>query len=348
MIYLASNQVHEHGRIDCLKELLKEKKIDYIHIQENGISSFFSKIKGIKKAEIVYILPCNWPIFTILLAKLLGKKIITEFYFSWYDASINDWKKYSQSSLKAKILKFIDYTILNFATEVIFLNETEAQRYKQMILNNKDIKYRVIPLAISEKGKVLLEYYTKKREEFNVCWWGGYIPLHGLDKIIKAMKLLENEKIKLYIFGTKEERSVKYRELVRDLNLKNCCIDNKMSFKNGELEPFLIKNCDLALGGFGDSKKINEVILNKTLDIFSMKGICLTAHSFAMDEYFKENESVFYCEKTPKDIAQKILDISKLNYSQVKTISENSYKIYREHFTKKNYKKKVWELLNEI
>ncbi|RHG32315.1 hypothetical protein DW261_14215 [Fusobacterium varium] len=349
MIYLAGKQVFKHNRIEFLEEMLKKRKIDYYYIKDKGFFSFFKKLIYILKSDIIYVLPCNWPVFIVIFSKMFRKKIISEFYYSIYDAAVNDWKRHNPNSIKGKILKMFDYIILNFSTEVIFLNNTEAKRYMKMILNKKR-NYKVIPLAVEERKKVKLKFFKKEREIFNLCWWGGYIPLHGLDKMIKAMKLLEDEKINFYILGAMEEqeRSKKYENIILKLNLKNCFIDNSLSFSNGKLEEFLVENCDLALGGFGESKKINEVILNKTLDIFSMKGICLTAYSKAMNEYFEEGKSAFYCNKTPEEIAKKILEILHKDFKEVSDIGENSYKIYKKYFTKDYYQKEIYKVIKNI
>lgn len=346
MIYLASRQEHIHDRIEVLKEILKNNNIEYYHFFEEKNNSTLNRIFKFFKADIIYVLPCNWPIITVILGKLFRKKIITEFYFSWYDATINDWKKYSSKNIKAKILKFIDYIIMRLADKLIFLNKTEARRYMKLILN-KEREYTVIPLSIKERKKVELNFCKESSKEFNVVWWGSYIPLHGVEKIIKAAKILENKNIKFYILGNSEEKSIKYKKMIINFKLNNCYIINDITFSNGKLEEFLVKKCDLALGGFGDSSKINEVITNKMLDIFSMKGICLTAPSKAIDEYFKVEESVFYCEKTPEAIAEKIMDISKKGCKDIKNISENSYKIYKKYFTKQNYEKEILKLLQE-
>lgn len=71
---------------------------------------------------------CNWPVFIVIFSKMFRKKIIAEFYYSIYDAAVNDWKRYNSNSIKGKILKMFDYIIMNFLTEVIFLNNTEAKR----------------------------------------------------------------------------------------------------------------------------------------------------------------------------------------------------------------------------
>lgn len=346
MIYLASRQVHKHMRIEFLKEILKKERIEYYHFIDDDKKSLKKQLSNLIKSKTIYVLPCNWPILTVLFGKLLGKRIVTEFYFSWYDASVNDWKKYDKNSFKAKILKMIDWIIMKLADKVIFLNETEAKRYMKMILG-RDRNYEIIPLSVEERKKVELNYFRNKSEKFNIVWYGGYIPLHGLEKIIRAMEILQriDKKYQLYILGNIEERSLKYKELIKNLNLKNCDITNDMTFLNGKLEPFLIEKCDLVLGGFGDSSKINEVITHKMLDIFSMKGICLTAHSKAIDEYFKENESVFYCEKTPESIAKKIVEISKKELREIEKISEKSYEIYKKYFVKEYYQRKIIEIL---
>ncbi|WP_294666695.1 hypothetical protein [uncultured Fusobacterium sp.] len=153
MIYLAGKQIFKHNRIEFLEEMLKKRKIDYYYMKNKAFFSFFKKLIYILKSDIIYILPCNWPIFIVIFSKIFRKKIIAEFYYSIYDASVNDWKIHNPNSLKGKILKMFDYIILNFSTEVIFLNNTEAKRYMEMILNKKR-NYNSIGCGRKKKSKI--------------------------------------------------------------------------------------------------------------------------------------------------------------------------------------------------
>ena len=258
----------------------------------------------------VFVLPMNTSTLSIgeaLIGKLLHKKIIVDYYISQYDTLVNDRKIFSKKSLRGRLALLKDRCLFRVADIVIFLNYAESVYYQNVAginLNSKNI--RIIPLCIDYKR----ELFQKEREVselFNVCWWGTYIPLHGLENLINAFSHVRDKRIRLYIFGDSDEKSIPYLSLINDLGLRErVVIKNDCSFSNGKLAPFLKENCDLAIGNFGSSAKAKTVLVNKLVDALSLGIPCLTMKTNAIIELFNNNEGLIITDPTPEDIAAQI------------------------------------------
>ena len=82
-----------------------------------------------------------------------------------------------------------------------------------------------------------------------------------------------------------------------------------MSFFDGKLPEYLIDNCDLALGIFGETLKAERAIPNKVVEALSMGIPTLTRHSPALNEFFDIELDLWTCEPSPDAIADAILKI---------------------------------------
>lgn len=295
---------------------------------------------------------CNEFKVDFIISKLFKKKILSDFYISFYDTFVLDRKQYEIGSRSANRLLKFDKNIIDKSSKVLFLNNTEANRYLKLTNSLFDIKkHSIVPLVIEEHTKCNLDYFYNKRDILNICWWGSYIPLHGLEKIIDACNCLKKKNktdFHFYLFGTSSTEAVAYINQINSLDLYDVItIDNSATFSNGKLVQFLEKNCDLVLGNFGDSEKSKNVIVNKIIDGVAMKAPILTRESKASYEFF-DNNILFYCNNTPEEISNKIIEISHLSQEDINPRLEAAYKIFSENFSTKAYNKKLDKILNEL
>ena len=301
----------------------------------------------------IIVLPMNWSAVVyleLLFAKLFGKEIIVDYYISTYDTMVNDRKATAVNSFAAKKLLFKDSLLLKFATKIIFLNRAESVYYQNIArYQAKQDKVIIIPLVCDfkkEKFELMgLSGNIENNQNFNICWWGTYIPLHGLENIIEAFEFLKHKKIILYIFGDSDLKSKPYVDLIKILGIEsNVKINNEYSFSNGKLAPFLIRNCHLALGNFGQSEKAKTVLVNKLVDSLALGLPCLTIETKATKELLNEGHGVIYTSTTPSEIAQKILDLS-VNRLYLTEVGENGFKVYLNKFSPDKFKAEFIKVL---
>ena len=311
---------------------------------------FFYKLYFIAISDIVFLTAMNnQKQLEFNLARLFKKKIITDFYISFYDTFILDRRTFPDNSKMAKKIRNKDRNIIEKSDIVLFLTEAEAKRYIRLCgLDINNINYKIVPLCVENRKSVNLPYFNGKNKQITICWWGSYIPLHGIEKIIHAGKLLKNIKndFVIYLFGNSENKSMQYKNMINGLNLsENIKIINNYTFVNGKLDDFLVNNCDLVLGNFGDSDKSKNVLVNKVIDGVAMKSPVLTGESIATKEFFSYKESIFYSKNTPESIAEEIIKIMSLKKDIIRKRVENAYSIYEEYFSENAFKKNIISIL---
>jgi len=281
------------------------------------------------------------------LAVFFKKRIVVDFYISMYDSYVLDRKIVEPGSKEAVALMERDSFLMKAGNPTIFLNNTELDYYTSIVgSSQRQIKYKIIPLCIEPRSIAKLPYFNSLNAVPMICWWGSYIPLHGLEKVIEMAAILKNKgfAFKLMLFGNSDKLATPYNQLIEKNNLTDLLtIRNDFSFANGKLEEFLESECDLSLGNFGDSDKAKKVFINKIGDAFAMKIPVLTMETEALKELVNINEDVFISLNEPESMAEKILQIFQ-NKSQALKIAENGYSRYNSQFSVKQY----FNNLNEV
>jgi glycosyltransferase involved in cell wall biosynthesis len=331
----------------------------YISKNKNILSRiFFKVIRTISRgcglisilvADIIYILPMsNLNKIEMIIAKLLKKKVIGEFYISMYDTFVNDRKLVKKDSKQARKFLKIDQNFIDICDEIIFLNSAERAYYLKIIGRESALKKTaLIPLATNKKQKIHLPFANNECNKLVLCWWGTFIPLHGLEKIIEAAKSLKEKGVnfKLYLFGTSEEKSKPYKEQVLSLGLEEFVfIDNNKNFSDKSLDSFLIENCDIAFGNFGDSVKAKTVMTNKVVEASSMALPVISQRTAALSEYFENEKNIYFTDSNPEFIANKIIDLA-ADKELMKIVAHNAYKLYESEFSKEAYIDKIIPIL---
>ncbi|SOC80330.1 hypothetical protein SAMN06296241_1878 [Salinimicrobium sediminis] len=360
--YFIGKVMGGHRTENLIQLLLNKQQPLYYNSLKNRnrlpgfLFSLFSKLSSLINIVLadVVIMPamCNNFQFEFRIAVWLKKKIVTDFYVSFYDTHVLDKKPLpkgeivNMDSSAASKLWHNDRKIIKNADFTFFLNSTEAKYYLQLLdLNYSSEEHFILPICTEEWQDCELNYYSNKNQRtFNICWWGTYIPLHGLEKIISAAQILkENYKLNFHfhLLGTNREKARPYLKLIQDLNLSNVVsIHNDKTFSNGKLEGFLLKNCDLVLGNFGDSEKAKNVIVNKIIDGIAMKAPVLTGESLAPKEFFSEDQ-IFYTRNVPEAMALSIYNIAQYDESAINERVSAAHLIFKEFFSIDAFNRKV-------
>jgi len=334
----------------------------YDSISGNFIARLFLKVLRVTDrihdliklciSDIVFILPMSRLAgIEAKLAKLFNKKIIGEFYISKYDTWVNDRKAVGLASRYANRLLKIDQSFIDMCDVVIFLNASERAYYLKVTSREEAItKSRIIPLATGQKKMAAQRFANNKRDQVVLCWWGTFIPLHGLEKIIECAVYLKSANInfQLYLFGTSEEKSKPYRDQISKLGLSDyVIIDNSKSFSDKTLESFLVENCDIAFGNFGDSIKARTVMVNKVVESASMALPIVSQKTQALEEYFKNDESIFYTEPNAEKIAEKVIEMIQ-DKQKMLSVSKREFKLYEERFSRGAFIQDAIKVLDQV
>lgn len=312
-------------------DILNPKKNKYPNI----IKRLLKKDYDILIVTGKIVLLCSW-----LLKIIHRKKIIFDVFISDYENLVLDRKVIKENSLKAKLLRYIDRTSCKLANHCI-LDTQEHIDYFCKEFKLKKEKFSVV--YVGSDDEIFYPRENKKNEKFLVQFNGTFIPLQGIEYIVKAAKILEKENIQFKIIGTGQEHK-KIKELYKKLGLNNIEFTDKyIPLKEYAEET---NKADICLGIFGDSIKTNNVIPNKAFETIATKKPLITSETVAIKEIFTDKENCLFCKPHDEtDLANKIL-LLKNDKKLREKIASNGYKLFKERFDNKNIGKEIVNKIN--
>lgn len=291
----------------------RESKKDYLL---DKVFVLFQLLELFTKAifiDVIYLLPDNNRFIknATWAAKLFNKKLVVEIYISLYDTFVKDRKIIEDGSRQAKALIAKDRLALTKSDYIIHTAGHELSYWEKTLgININQNKVFISPLCSVSSLAVRRSFMQD--DVLKICWWGTFIPLHGLDNILQAVKILKEQKIQFTcnLFGIDNSFFPIYTEKIQLDELdQHVLLRKDLSFSNGSLPEYLVDNCDLALGIFGDTDKAHNTIPNKLVEALSMGIPTLTMDSPALQEFF-EGTDLWACNPSPEAIAESILEIA--------------------------------------
>ncbi|MBN2251908.1 MAG: glycosyltransferase [Candidatus Altiarchaeota archaeon] len=265
---------------------------------------------------------------TFFVSRLFSRKpVIFDAFISNYDTLVFDRKLVKKNSLKARLLWHADKYSCKLADKAVF----DTREHKDYFTNEFGLnpgKFHVIAVGADDAIFHPADD-TARTGTFTVLFYGNFIPLHGVEYIIKAAKLLEKEDMRFRFLGSGQTLP-ENRELAERLNLRNV----EFSDERVDDDPQrLIGGADVCLGIFGDTDKAGRVIPTKAFQIIAMRKPLVTGDSKASRRMFKDKVDAVLCRMAdPEALAQALLMLK--NDARLREeIASNGYALYGENYT---------------
>ncbi len=186
----------------------------------------------------------------------------------------------------------------------LIMMDTEAHA-KYVMETYAFTKNKVISVPVGVDTSLFHPKHRDANKVYKVGFYGGFIPLQGVSKIVEAAHLLREHDIQFEIIGKGSEYKKVMRQ-VKKLKLNNIDFIGWVSYDqlNG-----LINGFDLCLGVFGDSLKADLVVPNKLYHYAALGKCIISKNTVGVREVFKDGENICLVSNDPESIANKILDI---------------------------------------
>ncbi len=348
-------------------EGLKQNRVNVHEINLNKMSkrkrikvllSNFKKLKNIEFDVLIFFSIKTSPINFILsriFAYIRRIPFIYDIFISkhltyYYDRKLSHVKK----KIKLKPYYWFYYYLLDFFechfSSYILLDTYSHIQFFHQKYNIPLKKFRRILVGARDDIFFPLNIKKNNADKFFVGYWGTFIPLHGVEYIIKAFELLKNESdIYLSLLG-KGQTYEANKELATRLKIKNIEFIPKLFFAKTKINelPKYIAKFEVGLGLFGTSQKTLLAIPNKVFEGMAMKIPMINCKSPAISELLTENENIVLCERaSPESLAKAIL-LLKNDKKLRDEIKENAYGLYRKHCTTEKICKSLTTILNDI
>lgn len=239
-------------------------------------------------------------------AYMRGVPICWDVFLSLYDTIVIDRKVVSKKSIVAVLLYCVEWLASRAASQIILDTQSNATYFEALYHLPHNSVHHVFVGAEQDKfrGKSLS---LRKGEKFTVLFYGQFIPLHGIDTIVHAAKIIEDsgKNVHWILIGEGQE-SMRIDELIKNIDLQ--------SIKRVPWVPYeqlinCINSADVCLGIFGDSGKAMRVIPNKVYQILSAGKPLITANTPAIRELLDDGPMVRLVEPgNPEVLAAAVID----------------------------------------
>lgn len=312
-----------------LKYLFRQNK-DYSRF--NIIKQFTNNL--VVKNDIYILLPFSKNQFFKNFFK--RDRIINDFFISNYDTYVFDRKKITNKNPRAWWKFFQDW--FNFKFSKYLLSDTlEHFKYWESLFGKYNGKHFVLPVLADKEIYYPAKINLNNNQKIRILFYGSFIPLHGIDVILKAFSILEKDKLNFEakIIGRGQMFS-SMKDLFNSLDLKNVEMNGELISEKELAQE--IREHNIILGIFGESKKAKSVVPNKVYQALACKKAIITMKSIAIDEFF-DNNDLITCNNKPEELAKniklliedrkKLNDLSNIGYEKFSKLYDNTKKDFQ-------------------
>jgi len=219
-----------------------------------------------------------WP-----FARLRRKPIIWDAIISIYITTIYDRKMISVFHPLARLIFLWEYLSCHLSDRVLLPSDIRAKkfaiRYRLPEGRARGVFLGAEPLLFPPR-KSASRMRLDDKDDISVLFYGQFIPMHGVDTIIYAARLMENQPIRWVIIGSGQVET-KIEKLLNEKPLPRLKWIPWVAYN--ELSGW-INRADVCLGIFGDSEKAVTSIPNKVFQILSTGTPLITRDSPAIRE----------------------------------------------------------------
>ena len=289
--------------------------------------------------------------FDMFLAKLLAilsrKPLLFDIFIPLTEIIVEDRRLVHRSSLLARMVYLVDklscrladLVLLDTEAHVRYLHDefgVDMDKLRWVYVGAEDV-YDRCQGGLRQRGNGL----------FRVLYFGQYIPLHGVDCIVEAAKILEGyPDISFELVGDGQTYEG-VASLAERLRVKN------VTFHRTWLPPETliaerILPADVCLGIFGDTPQARRVVPSKVFVALAMGKPVITGDSPAAREVLAHKENALLCEMAnPQALAQSIL-LLKCDRALRERIAKRGHEMFRERFSPKAIGATVKAYLTEV
>lgn len=246
-------------------------------------------------------------------AKVLKIPVIFDPLIYLHDTIVNDRKMLHEHSLGAKFLKFLDTRAFRAADRIVVDTSANAAFLEREFGVPKE-KIDIL-LIEPDPQFVPMPLERKEPDAFRVLLYGKFIPLHGVDVILNAWKIVEQASRQRSLNETGAAHGISLtlvgrgqtygdaRSLAQSLGLQHIEWIDWIPYEH---LPAFISGFDLCLGVFGNSDKARRVIPNKVWQALACGKPVISRKRMLPDDH-PLLEKLIEVEPNPETLAEGIL-----------------------------------------
>lgn len=221
------------------------------------------------------------------LARLRGVPVVWDVFISLYDTIVEDRRLMGAKTLAARLLWWLERLAFRVADLSFMDTAAHARRVEDLF-----------GLPAQSCGAVFVgaetEHFTIDEAQpapapptnpLRVLFYGQFIPLHGIDHIVEAARVLREEPVEWVLIGVGQEAE-RIRDLLAEDPLPRV---RRLDWVEYDQLVGWIDAADLCLGIFGGSAKAASVIPNKVFQVVAAGRPLITRDSPAIRELLRHD-----------------------------------------------------------
>lgn len=243
--------------------------------------------------------------------------------------TVLDFRKYSKYSIRA-VKRFLKEKRA-FRSAGILIADTNAHaEYFHQTFNIQPSKIKTVYVG-ADTNLFFPVNKASTNNKFVVGFYGSFIPLQGVDKIIEAAYLLRHENEIVFRLVGKGRLFDQMVKRASDYDLKNI---EFVGWVDYELLNDTISQFDICLGVFGNSVKASLVVPNKVFHYAACRKPVITKQSPGIAEVFTNKSNIILCDGSAQSIVDNIQALKQNNELKEK-VANNAYTLvsgkYNQH-----------------
>ena len=245
-----------------------------------------------------------------------GRPVIFNPLVSLHDTLVEDRRRFAPSSPAAGILRRVDRLALRRADLVVADTAQNARHFAEL----GELEPERLAVCFVGAEERLFRPGWQPAEDFHALFVGKLIPLHGLETILAAARLVPELPFRIVGSGQLDE-------------LMNTPPPNVewVEWVEYELLPEEIQRAGCALGVFGTSAKASRVIPNKAFQALACGTPLVTADTPAARELLVDGESALLVPAgDPEALAAAVRRLADDN-GLARRLGNQGLAVYREH-----------------
>ncbi|MBN2397140.1 MAG: glycosyltransferase [Deltaproteobacteria bacterium] len=273
----------------------------------------------------------GYELFWIVRMLTRGKPLILDHLMSPYDSLVHERKRVREGGVIAGIIRRYERSILRHAD--IVLTDTPLHRsYLSGLFGVDAGKIRAVPVGTDEElfRPASAPVPGDGDDLFRVLFYGSFLPLHGIDVILEAARILRDTPIRFTVIGGRGRPLRAFHDTVERLGLDHVAHRRWVPYRR---LPGLIREADVCLGGpFGGTGQARRVVTGKALQALAMgKAVIVGAAADACGFQDREN-----CLLVPQGDGEELARAIRWcfeNRNRLPAIGEGGLRLYRERFS---------------
>lgn len=280
------------------------------------------------------------------LAKFLGlltaRKVIFDPLAARYETKILDWRRRPPSSLSAWWNFRIDAAAFRLA-DVILADTAAHKEYFCRVYKIDPGRVFVLPVGADDALFRSAGSGPGEPGVFDVLFFGSFLPLHGVEIIAEAARLLVKETDVRFRFIGEGQTFPRVRAYAETHGLRNMEFLGRVPMSRLPAE---IERSSVCLGVFGRTEKARRVVPHKIFQALASGRAVITARTPAVEEFFAHRRDLFLCdEPLAGSLALAVLEL-KRDDALRRSLAENGRRLVERRFSPRAIGRRLLDILD--